>query len=590
MSKKSSFAPYGVLGSIGGFIGNRATELYIQAPPADKLINALNVPDAIISNPLHFSLAQAPLLVCGGILATASMMYLLRDTREYSPGSEYGDDRFATKREQTLFMDKKNFTNNLILGNGLYKNLYGQKNSEYTRNNNAIVVGGSGAWKTTSYIMTNMAQMNSNYILTDPKGQTIHRVGGLLEKNGYRVLQVDFDTLKNSAHFNCFAYVKDELTLKKVIRTLIDATNADHDKKGEPFWDKAEELLITSLFSYLYYKYRGEGDVQGSGVMPNLSQISELVRCLRRQDPDCESALEILFNDFAKKFGEDNFAYLQWQNFLNNFKDKTADSVLAITITRFILFDLKQVKDFISDDNLEIEKWCEEKTAVFLKIADMDDTFSFLPLMVFLLAFRTLESRIDNEFNGSSPIPIQFLMDEFVNLGKVPDVEKALRVFRSRWMSITLMIQDIFGLKANYKNDWQSFFGNCDTWIYLSGSSEPDTWKWFHDAAGTKTIYRKSRTRNEVRSEPMKQEVISIGKISNLPRQKALVKISSFPMFKINKYNYMKHPQAKYFGNKPSDPYWYEVKPYRDTVDEYLVKMEELNLQPDIKEISWQGA
>lgn len=451
-----------------------------------------------------------------------------------------------------------------------------------------IVVGGSGAWKTTSYIMSNIAQMLGSFVLTDPKGQTVHKVGKMLERNGYKIKVVDFDTLKNTDHFNPFAYVKDEITLKKVINALIGATNAEHEKKGEPFWDKSEEMLITALFAYLYYRYRGTDKVKGDGVMPSLDQIGTLIRLLKRENKDVESPLEFMFKNFAEEFGTENYAYLQWLNFLRNFEGKTRDSVLAITITRFSLFDLEQVKDFIKDDNLEIEKWVEEKTAVFLKIPDMDDTFNFLPLLIFLLAFRTLENKIDNELGGKATIPIQFLMDEFANLGKVPNIEQALSVFRSRLMSITIMLQNITQIKKMYKDSWESFFGNCDAWVYLSGSTEPATQKFFSEAAGKKTIYQKKRERGMIRSEAMGREVITFSEVGELDRLHSLVKIASVPMFKVRKYNYKKHPHAKEFGHEEGDPNWYEVKRYRNSLEMFEANSKkDDSSEPLVLDIDW---
>lgn len=477
MTKKQSIIPYALFGGVGGFVANRATELAMHAPEGEKLLAALQVNKQIFYNPFHFSLENSSLLACGAVLTLASLTYLGRDTREYEPGKEYGSGRWGTKKEMKKFRNKKNFSDNIILGDGCYKNFYEGRNPRLNRNNNVMVIGGSGSWKTTSYIMSNIAQMKSSFVLTDPKGRTVNRVGKMLERRGYKIKIVDFDTLTNTDHFNPFAYVKDEITLKKVISALIDATNADHEKKGEPFWDKAEELLITSLFAYLYYRYRGgrkgNVEVKGDGIMPSLDQIGTLIRLLNRENKDVESPLEFMFKSFAEEFGEENYAYLQWQNFLRNFEGKTRDSVLAISITRFSLFDLEQVKDFIKEDNLEIEKWVEEKTAVFLKIPDMDDTFNFLPLLIFILSFRTLEHKIDNEMGGEANIPIEFLMDEFANLGKVPNIKQALSVFRSRLMSITILLQSVNQIVAMYKEDWKSFLETATLgFIYLDRQSQ----------------------------------------------------------------------------------------------------------------------
>ncbi|MGM0220174.1 VirD4-like conjugal transfer protein, CD1115 family [Enterococcus sp. AZ126] len=589
MTNKQSLAPYAVVGGISAFVANRAAELAINAPEAERILAAIQAPQDIAYNPFHFSMESTPLLVCGAVLGVASLAYLMRDTREYQPGQEYGTGRWGTRKEMKKFRNKKKFSDNLILGEGCYKNFYEGKNPRLNRNNNVIVVGGSGAWKTTSYIMSNIAQMNSSFVLTDPKGQTVHRVGKMLERDGYKIKVVDFDTLTNTDHFNPFAYVNDEITLKKVINALIEATNADHEKKGEPFWDRSEEMLITALFAYLYYRYRGTDTIKGDGVMPSLDQIGTLIRLLKRENKDVESPLEFMFKNFAEEFGTDNYAYLQWQNFVRNFEGKTRDSVLAITITRFSLFDLAQVRDFIKDDNLEIEKWVDEKTAVFLKIPDMDDTFNFLPLLIFLLAFRTLEHKIDNELGGKATVPIQFLMDEFANLGKVPNIEQALSVFRSRQMSITIMLQNVNQIIRMYKDSWKSFFGNCDSWVYLSGSTEPETQKLFSETGGKKTIYIKERERGGfTRSKPHGREVITVSEVGELDRLHSLVKIASVPMFKVPKFNYMKHPKAKEFGHKEGDPNWYEIKRYRNSLEMFEANIKkESSSEPLVLDIDW---
>ncbi|MBO0441537.1 VirD4-like conjugal transfer protein, CD1115 family [Candidatus Enterococcus ikei] len=589
MTNKQSFAPYAVVGGISAFVANRAAELAINAPEAERILAAIQAPEDIVYNPFHFSMESTPLLVCGAVLGVTSLAYLMRDTREYQPGQEYGTGRWGTRKEMKKFRNKKKFSDNLILGEGCFKNIYEGKNPRLNRNNNVIVVGGSGAWKTTSYIMSNIAQMNSSFVLTDPKGQTVHRVGKMLERDGYKIKVVDFDTLTNTDHFNPFAYVNDEITLKKVINALIEATNADHEKKGEPFWDRSEEMLITALFAYLYYRYRGTDTIKGDGVMPSLDQIGTLIRLLKRENKDVESPLEFMFNNFAEEFGTDNYAYLQWQNFVRNFEGKTRDSVLAITITRFSLFDLAQVRDFIKDDNLEIEKWVDEKTAVFLKIPDMDDTFNFLPLLIFLLAFRTLEHKIDNELGGKATVPVQFLMDEFANLGKVPNIKEALSVFRSRQMSITIMLQNVNQIIEMYKDSWKNFFGNCDSWVYLSGSTEPETQKLFSETGGKKTIYIKERERGGfTRSKPHGREVITVSEVGELDRLHSLVKIASVPMFKVPKFNYMKHPNAKEFGHKEGDPNWYEIKRYRNSLEMFEANIKkESSSEPLVLDIDW---
>lgn len=590
MNKQTQGVGYGMVGITGAYLANRATELYQMAPDGEKIQTVLQMPDFIHAQPWYLSLQQGPILASGAVLVAAGLVYAVRDTREYAPGREHGDARWGTARELKSFKNKKDFSQNIILGQGAYKNFGKAKFFKKSRNNNVIVIGGSGAGKTESFIWNNLMQMNSSYLLTDPKGTTARRFGKMFQKNGYKVREVNFDTLTNSDHFNPFAYIKDEITLKKVIRMLIDATNAEHEKKGEPFWDKSEEMLITALMGFLYYRYRGDESHKGDGVMPNLADMGTLIGLLPRKHPEVESQLEFMFKAHAKRFGSDNFAYIQWRKFIDMFKDKTRDSVLAITVTRFSMFDLKQVREFIADDNLEIDKWASEKYAVFLKIPDLDDTFNFLPLMVFLLAFRTLEHIVDNEMGGEAKVPVQFLMDEFVNLGKVPNIKEALSVFRSRLLSIVIVLQSMNQMQRNYKDSWKEFFGNADSWVYLSGSTEPDTQEFWMKTGGKKTVYRKSRDRGFVRSEPVGIDLITYNGVSELDRGMSLVKIASVPMFKVPKYHYLQHPKAKEVGRKPGDKNWWEPQRYRNLSERYDANMKNNNQEEEAEEINFLAA
>ncbi|GAB2022649.1 type IV secretory system conjugative DNA transfer family protein [Pseudolactococcus yaeyamensis] len=591
MNGNAQKVPYAVFGTAAAYFANRATAVYLASTATtsnDKLSQTLvDFPKALSENPFSINLEPKPVLASVGCLAVAALFYAMRDTHQYRFGREHGTARWGTRREMKSFADK-DFSQNIILGQGVYMSINERGRVDTDRNNNCMVIGGSGSWKTTSFIMSNLAQKNTSFVLTDPKGMTVRRVGKMLEDDGYKVKVCDFDTLMNSDHFNPYAYIHNEITLKQVISLLIDATNGEHAKKSEPFWDKSEEMLIAALASFLYYRYRGNGKIKGDGVMPSLADIGRLIRHLERTD-DSPSVLEIMFDEFAQKFGYNNYAVLQFQNF-KNFKGQTRSSVVAIGTARFSMFDLQDVQDFIKDDTLEIDKWMDEKYAIFLKIPDMDYTFNFLTLMVFLLAFKTLEAKVDNEYFGDPPVPIQFLLDEFVNLGKIPNIKKALSVFRSRKMSIAVILQSLNQLKAEYKDDWKSFVGNCDSIVYLSGSTEDETQKFFSGAAGKETIYTKERNRGQITHRPMGRDLITYSEVRTLSRRKALVSIASTEMFKVNKYNYKKHPNAKEFSDNPRDGKWYFYKRYKNNLEKFqdnTRKLEKAGKMIDLKVMSF---
>lgn len=591
MSNSLQKVPYAVFGTASAYFANRAVALYLSnnvLNSNEQLAKTLDsLPKVIAEHPFSISFEPKPMLATFGCLAAATLFYAMRDTHEYRFGREHGSARWGTRKEQKSFRDK-DFSQNIILAEGLYMSLNERGKVDTDRNNNVLVCGGSGSWKTTSIVLSNLAQKNTSFVQTDPKGLNVRRTGKMLEEAGYKVKVCDFDTLQNTDRFNPYHYIHDEISLKQIISVLIDATNGEHAKKSEPFWDKSEEMLIASLASFLYYRYRGDGVIEGDGVMPSLADIGTLIRYLERTD-DTPSKLEIMFDDFAQKFGRNNYAVLQFENF-KNFKGQTRASVVAIGTARFSMFDLQDVKDFIQDDTLEIDKWVDEKYAVFLKIPDMDFTFNFLTLMVFLLAFKTLESKIDNEYFGNPPVPIQFMLDEFANLGKIPHIEKALSVFRSRKMSIMIFLQSLNQLKAMYKDDWLSFIANCDSVVYLSGSTEKETQEFFSGSAGKETIYTKERQRGQTMIKPMGRDLITSSEVRTLNRRKALVSIASTNMFQVNKYNYKKHPNAKEISDNPRDGKWYFYSRYKNKRLEFQAitkKQENAGKKIDMKVLSF---
>ena len=228
---------------------------------------------------------------------------------------------------------------------------------------------------------------------------------------------------------------------------------------------------------------------------------------------------------------------------------------LAIATARFSMFDLQDIRELLEDDDLEIETWIEKKTVVYLTIPDMDKTFNFLVTIIFILAFRTLEYQIDYVYGSNPPNHIRFILEEFANLGKIPNIKEALAVFRSREMSIDIIIQNLNQLISMYKDDWKSFIGNCDTLLYLAGSTEPDTQKLFSERAGKETIHMKKNSENRgtngsysISHEVLGRELITQSEVAELARDECLVSISSMPMYRGKKYPFERHPLSKCKG------------------------------------------
>ncbi|MEQ7161346.1 VirD4-like conjugal transfer protein, CD1115 family [Enterococcus avium] len=496
---------------------------------------------------------------------------------KYRKGKEYGSARWATVRELKNFADNEQEENNIVLSKDVKMSLTTRNMPlKYQRNKNILLVAGSGAGKTELFVKPNLSQLHSSYVVTDPKGRLLHETGKMMESHHYQIKNFDVSTFKNCNHFNPFKYIHDEITLKRVIQVIIDATNGENNRKGEPFWDKSEELLLSSLFSFLYYKYKGDPKkgIEGTNELPALYHISDLIRLLKRENEAVPSVLEIMFSQFEARFGSDNYAVTQFASF-KNYEGETRSSVLAIATARFSMFDLQDIRELLEDDDLEIETWIEKKTIVYLTIPDMDKTFNFLVTMIFILAFRTLEYQVDYVYGGDPPNHIRFILEEFANLGKIPNIKEALAVFRSREMSIDIIIQNLNQLISMYKDDWKSFIGNCDTLLYLAGSTEPDTQKLFSERAGKETIRMKKNSENRGRNgsysishEVLGRELITQSEVAELSREECLVSISSMPMYKGKKYPFGGHPLSKEWSKYKNDENWYEFKPEFKTLGE----------------------
>lgn len=565
---------FSVFGLLLGFFFNRFTHYLLieKAEGIQKIFSSLsNTIDSYSHNLLFFSFKGYPLLSFFLGLILALLFFMLSISKgKYRQGKEYGSARWATSRELKGFSDSEREDNNIILSKDVQMSLP-TKNMpfEYQRNKNILLVAGAGAGKTEMFVKPNLSQLHSSYVVTDPKAKLLHETGKMMSEHGYQIKTFDVNTFKNCNRFNPFKYIHNEITLKRVIQAIIDATNGENSRKGEPFWDKSEELLLGALFSFLYYKYKGDSrkGIEGTDELPTLYQISDLIRLLKRENEEVPSVLELMFDKFEERFGSENYAVTQFESF-KNYRGDTRSSVLAIATARFSMFDLQDIRELLEDDDLEIETWITKKTIVYLPIPDMDKTFNFLVTMVFILAFRTLEYQIDHVFDGEPPIHIRFILDEFANLGKIPNIKEALAVFRSREMSINIIIQNINQLSSMYKDDWKSFIGNCDTLLYLAGSTEPDTQKLFSERAGKETINMKKNSENRgangsysISHEVLGRDLITQSEVAELPRDECLVSISSMPMYRGKKFPFEGHKRSSEWSRNRNDKNWYVFKP-----------------------------
>lgn len=561
------------------WLANRTTQIYIDTPGTFATTKVTtfqeNLPYELLKNPFQFSLNSFPLYATAFIGAVVLLFISLKDTRKYRKDEEFGSGREGTEEDLKAFANKE-FSQNIILAEqGLMSITNDYKDPVLQRNKNVMVVGGPGSWKTTAYNIPNVSQMNASYIVTDPKGEIRNMTGKMMERHGYKVKVLDLKTLTNTDQFNPFAYTKSEEILQDVITQIIAAGNADMQKNGEPFWDNAEQLLLSSLFMYLYYNYRGYKGKEGSGELPCLTDVADLLRNLERQDPDVKSPVELMFDDFEEYFGSDNPAVLNFQSF-KNFSGETRSSVVSIPTARFRMFNLESVQNLTRRDTLELEKLGTEKTIIYVVLSDLNTTYNLFANLLFMLSFQVLEDVADYKHGGRLPLPVRMIMEEFPSIGRIPNILQAIAIFRGRGVGFEFTCQNFDQLKRIYKDTWEEIVGSCETVVYMSGATTKLTTTTMSERARKETIAIKDTSDSRGKSgsssrsyRRMGRDVFMPDEVESLGRLYALVKISGdVPVVKLKKYNSKKHPRAKEWGKRPDDENWYHYTRYKDKLDE----------------------
>lgn len=572
MKKIRKYLPLTLIALFIAYLLNRAVDIFSKTPGQlydDRLPNFKeNFLPTLKANPYSISLDIAPMVASAIFLGFILLIIASKDTRTYRRGEEFGSSKEGTLADIKPFADKT-FKNNIILGQNAFMSIFNKyKEAVLQRNKNVFLVGGPGAWKSTTYNIPNISQMNASYIITDPKGELRDATAKMLEDNGYEVKVLDLKTLKNTDQFNPFAYIHSEEMLEDVIDVIINASNGELEKQGEPFWENSEKLLLSALFSYLYYCYKGYNGKPGSGELPCLADIAELVRYLDTEDDEVKSPVEIMFDDFEEYYGSDNPAVLTFKSF-KNYKGDTRASVVSMPSARFRMFNLPSVKSITSRDTMELDKVGERKTAIFIVLSDLNGTYNFLASLFFMLSFQLLEDVADYKHGGRLPIPVRMIMEEFPSIGKIPNILKAIAIFRGRGVGFEFTAQNFDQLKRIYKDTWEEIIGACDTLIYLSGSTTKLTVETFSDRSGDQTIGKTSEGRSFGGSQSGSKNTDGTGRkvfmkdeVERLDRLHALVKISNKPVVKVKKYNARKHPCAKQWAD------WYEYQRYSTEKEE----------------------
>lgn len=501
----------------------------------------------------------------------------------YRSGEEHGSAKFATIEDMKKFRDSDP-NNDMIFSQHGRMGLFNKRLSFAVQlNKNTATIGTPGDWKTRSLVKPNIMQLNSSFVLTDPKGLTVYETGHLLKKNGYKIKVFDLVHLANSNQFNAFKYMKDETDIDRVTESIIAGTTKSSNQ-GEDFWVQAETLLIRALIGFLYF----DGKVLNN-YEPSIAMVADMLRSLKREDPDLMSPVELMFKDLEEEL-PGNYAGKQFDLFMANFGGNTLMSVLAVTSARFAVFDHDTVRNLVATDNMDIEKWQEEKTAVFIAIPETDKSYNFLANLMFVTMFRVLPGIADEILQGKHQtlkpkdlLHFRYILDEFAQLGRIPNFVESQSSIRSREQSIDIIIQAINQLKTVYKDDWRTILNNCGALIYL-GTNDEDTMKYFSMRAGKQTIQVRTKSQTYSKQGSSTENVQTIARdlmtpdeIARIDIQEALVFVAKQNVFRDRKFDLLSHPNAQYLADDPDDDNWYTYHYFMSDIDEW-----EANVAKDV--------
>ena len=482
-----------------------------------------------------------------GALAVKGVLYVRsKNAKKYRKGMEYGSARWGTAADIKPYMDK-DFKNNILLTNteGLTMNSR-PKTAKYARNKNVLVIGGSGSGKTRFFVKPNLMQMHSSYVVTDPKGTVLLECGNLLVKGGYVIKVLNTINFKKSMHYNPFAYLQSEKDILKLVNVLIENTKGEGEKSSEDFWIKSERLLYSAYIGYIWY----EAPEEEKNFITLLDMINASEA--REDDENFKSPADMLFERLAEKEPE-HFAVKQYRKF-KLAAGKTLKSILVSCGARLATFDIKELRDLMEYDELELDALGDRKTALFIITSDTDNTFDFVTAMLVSQLFNILCTKADDEYGGRLPVHVRCLLDEVANI-KIPNLQRLISVFRSREISACLVVQAQSQLKAIYKDNADTITGNCDSTLFLGGK-EKTTLKEISETLGKETIdtYNTSETRSNQNSyglnyQKLGKELMSQDELAVMDGGKCILQVRGVRPFLSDKYDITKHPNYKYLSD-----------------------------------------
>ncbi|HES7733376.1 TPA: type IV secretory system conjugative DNA transfer family protein [Streptococcus pyogenes] len=533
--------PYLAFFYLGNIFSNHVRS-YVGGDVIDKIFQGI-----LELNTMSFlpSIHPADILIGIGVAVLIKFVVYTKgkNAKKFRQGKEYGSARWGTKKDIEPYMDEK-FQNNILLTQTERLTMNGRPtNPKYARNKNVLVIGGSGSGKTRFYVKPNLMQMHSSYCVTDPKGTIVLECGKMLEDNGYEIKILNTINFKKSMKYNPFAYIRSEKDILKLVQTIIANTKGEGEKAGEDFWVKAEKLYYTAIIGYIFYEAPREE--KNFATLLDMIDASEV----REDDETYMNPIDRLFEALEKK-EPTHFAVKQYKKY-KLAAGKTAKSILISCGARLAPFDIRELRDLMKEDELELDTLGDRKTALFVIISDTDDTFNFVVSIMYSQLFNLLCDKADDEYGGRLPVHVRCLLDEFANIGLIPKFEKLIATIRSREISASIILQAQSQLKAIYKDNADTIVGNCDSTLFLGGK-EKTTLKELSETLGKETIdlYNTSETRSNQKSfglnyQKTGKELMSQDEITVMDGGKCIFQLRGVRPFLSDKYDITKHKNYK---------------------------------------------
>ena len=559
--------------ALAAFYADRAFFLYRNSPGGDmgnKLLYAMEHADRIFAG---FVLSNNWKDLLAGIVVAAVLKVLVwqkqADAKKLRKGIEYGSARWGTAEDIKPYMSEDPWMNIPLTATEALTMESRPKQPKYARNKNIVVIGGSGSGKTRFFVKPSVMQMNCSMVITDPKGTLIEECGKMLakgppkkDKNGnimkdksgkvvhepYVIKVLNTINFSKSLHYNPFAYIRSEKDILKLVTTIIVNTKGEWEKASEDFWVKAEKLLYTALIAFIWY----EGDEEEKNLNTLLDLLNESET--REEDETYQNPVDMMFQELEERDPQ-HFAVRQYKKY-KMAAGKTAKSILISCGARLAPFDIAELREIMSYDEMELDKIGDRKTALFLIMSDTDTTFNFVIAMLQSQLFNLLCDKADDEYGGRLPVHVRVIADEFANIGQIPQFDKLIATIRSREISASIILQSQSQLKAMYKDSADTILGNCDTTLFLGGK-EKTTLKEMSELLGKETIdlYNTSETRSNQKSfglnyQKTGKQLMTEDEIAVMDGGKCILQIRGARPFFSDKYDITKHKNYRFLADE----------------------------------------